>query len=87
MRVVADFPVRLARVQRREGLDETAARRKITAADYAREAYYRYLYNVMPDDPLAYDLVLNSSRLTLEESAALVAAAFTTMGAAREANA
>ena len=76
LRMVADFAARVQRVQQREGLDETAARRTITEADYAREAYYRYLYNVMPDDPLAYDMILNTSRLTLDEAAAMVAAAF-----------
>jgi cytidylate kinase len=84
LRVVADFAVRLRHVQQREGLDETAARRKITETDYAREAYYRYLYNVMPDDPLAYDLVLNTSRNTLEEAAAMVAAAFEAVRVARK---
>jgi len=83
LRVVSDFAVRLLHVQQREGLDETAARRKITEADYAREAYYRYLYNVMPDDPLAYDLILNTSRVTLEEAAALLAAAFEAVRARR----
>ncbi len=83
LRIVADFAVRLRHVQEREGLDETTARRKLAEADYAREAYYRYLYNVMPDDPLAYDLILNTSRVTLEERAAIVAAAFEAVRALR----
>jgi cytidylate kinase len=83
LRVVADFAARVQRVREREGLDETSARRKITEADYAREAYYRYLYNVMPDDPLVYDLILNTSRVTMEEAAAMVAAAFEAVRAAR----
>jgi cytidylate kinase len=83
LRIVADFAARVQRVQQREGLDETAARRTITEADYAREAYYRYLYNVMPDDPLVYDMILNTSRMTLEEAAAMVEAAFEAVRAAR----
>jgi cytidylate kinase len=83
LRVVADFSARLQRVMQREGVNETEARRRITDADYAREAYYRYLYNVMPDDPLVYDLILNTSRLTLEEAAAMIAAAFEAVRAAR----
>lgn len=83
LRIVAEFAARIQRVQQREGLDETAARRKITDTDYAREAYYRYLYNVMPDDPLVYDMILNTSRVTLEEAAAMVAAAFEAISAAR----
>ena len=83
LRVVAEFGARVARVMQREGLDDPAARRKITDTDYAREAYYRYLYNIMPDDPLVYDMVLNTSRVTLEEAAAMVTAAFEAVRAAR----
>jgi cytidylate kinase len=83
LRVVADLGVRLKRIMGREGLSEADARRTITDADYAREAYYRYLYNVMPDDPAIYDMVLNTSRVTLEEAAAMVTAAFEAIRAAR----
>jgi cytidylate kinase len=83
LRIVAEFAARVQRVQQREGLDETTARRKITDTDYAREAYYRYLYNVHPDDPLVYDMILNTSRVTLEEAAAVVAAAFEAVRAAQ----
>jgi cytidylate kinase len=83
LRVVAEVATRVQRVQQREGLDEMAARRKIADADYAREAYYRYLYNVQPDDPLVYDMVLNTSRVTLEEAAAMLAATFEAVQAAR----
>jgi cytidylate kinase len=83
LRLVADFPVRVQRVMKREGLAEADARRKISESDYAREAYYRYLYNIMPDDPLVYDMILNTSRLTMEEAAAMVIAAFEAVRAAR----
>jgi cytidylate kinase len=83
LRVVADFDVRLRRVMQRENLNEVEARRRITDTDYAREAYYRYLYNVMPDDPAIYDMILNTSRVTLEEGAAMVTAAFEAVRAAR----
>lgn len=83
IRLVADFQVRLQRVMQRESLDEAAARQKITEADYARETYYRYLFNVMPDDPLVYDMVLNTSRMTMEEAAAMVTAVFEAVRADR----
>jgi cytidylate kinase len=83
LRVVADMDVRVRRVMERERVTETEARRKITDADYAREAFYRYLYNVMPDDAAIYDIVLNTSRVTLEEAAAMVVAAFEAVRAAR----
>jgi CMP/dCMP kinase len=83
LRVVADFDVRLRRVMQRQGLNEAEARRLITDTDYAREAYYRYLFNVMPDDPLVYDMTLNTSRLTLEEAAAIVINSFEAVRASR----
>jgi cytidylate kinase len=83
LRLVADFAIRLKRVMEREKISETEVRRRITEADYAREAYYRYLYNVMPDDPAIYDIVLNTSRVTLEEAAAMIIAAFEAIRAAR----
>lgn len=83
LRLVADFEVRLQRVMSRESLGEADARRRITEADYAREAYYRYLYNVMPDDPAIYDVVLNTSRVMLEEAAAMVTAMFEAVRATR----
>lgn len=83
LRLVADFAVRVKRVMEREKISEADVRRRITEADYAREAYYRYLYNVMPDDPAIYDMVLNTSRMTLEEAAAMIIAAFEAIRAAR----
>lgn len=83
LRLVADFPVRVQRVMKREGIAEADARRKINESDYARGAYYHYLYNVMPDDPLVYDMILNTSRLKMEEAAAMVIAAFEAVRAAR----
>jgi CMP/dCMP kinase len=83
LRVVADMDVRVRRIMERERLGEVDARRKITDADYAREAYYRYLYNVMPDDPAIYDIILNTSRMTMEEAAAMVTAAFEAVRATR----
>jgi len=83
LRVVADFDVRLQRVMERQKLNETDARRLITDTDYARETYYRYLFNVMPDDPLVYDMTLNTSRISLEEAAAIVIAACEAVRAAR----
>lgn len=83
LRLVADFAIRVKRVMDREKTPEAEIRRRIADADYAREAYYRYLYNVMPDDPSIYDLVLNTSRVTLEEAAAMIVAAFEAIRAAR----
>ena len=77
-------PLRVQRVHGARGDRRSRRRRrKITEADYAREAYYRYLYNVMPDDPVVYDMVLNTSRVTLEEAAAMIIAAFEAIRATR----
>ncbi len=83
LRLVADFTIRVKRVMAREKISEADVRRRITEMDYAREAYYRYLYNVMPDDPAIYDMVVNTSRVTLEEAASMIIAAFEAIRAAR----
>jgi cytidylate kinase len=83
LRLVADFAVRVARVMQRENISEADARKKISESDYARETYYRFLFNVQPDDPLVYDIILNTSRVTMEEAAAMVTAAFEAVRAAR----
>jgi cytidylate kinase len=83
LRLVADFAVRVERVMQHEGISDAEARKRISESDYAREAYYRYLFNVMPDDPLVYDIILNTSRVTMVEAAAMITAAFEAVRAAR----
>jgi cytidylate kinase len=66
---------RLARVARREGLDEAAAARLLDETDRAREGYVRYFYKVDPRRSDLYHLLLDSTVIPLEVCAGIIVAA------------
>jgi cytidylate kinase len=68
---------RIAQAGRIEGVDETTARRLLPEVDKARAHYVRRLYGVDVDDPDLFHIQLDSTVLTLESCAELVAAAYT----------
>jgi cytidylate kinase len=78
--LVADFETRIERIatqyklRGKKGLEE--ARRMVIDSDYARAAYHTYLFNVGWNDPLNFELVLNTTELTMEQAAEAVLAAF-----------
>ena len=73
VRVTAPEPVRIRRVRDRQGLaDEGAAGHLVRDTDHERASRMRFLYRVDLDDPLLYDLTLNSERLTLAEGVGLI---------------
>lgn len=59
--------VRAARVARREGLPEDEAFEAIWEREGQEKARYLRVYGVDPDDPDAYDLVLDSGEMEPEE--------------------
>jgi cytidylate kinase len=74
-----DGPVdaRVARAAETEGTDEAAARRSQRDVDRAREAYARAFYHVSQRDLDLYHLVIDTTVLGVETSAALVVEAAT----------
>lgn len=72
VRVVAALEDRIARVSRDQGLAYDAAARLVRATDAQRQRFVREHFQVDPTDPVLYDLVVNTSRFTLEECADLV---------------
>ena len=54
------------------GLTHEAALNYVRHSDRERAARVKFLYQLDVDDPLLYDLVLNTERLTVEKGAALV---------------
>jgi cytidylate kinase len=74
-RVTAPETVRAERVKQQQGLVEDAALDFVRETDHERAARIKFLYRVDLDDPLLYDLVLNTERLGVAEAAALVARA------------
>jgi hypothetical protein len=67
VRITAPEPIRVRRVRDQQGLaDENAAAHLVHDIDHERAARMRFLYRVDLDDPVLYDLTLNSERLTVE---------------------
>jgi CMP/dCMP kinase len=72
VRIVAPFEQRLRYVMQREGLDEADARARIQQKDRDRSRHLQSQYHRDVNDPLLYDLVLNSGVLDLESLVDLI---------------
>lgn len=73
VRIVAPLARRVTYVNRREGLDEVAARARIALKDQDRQRYLRAHYDRQPGDPHLYDLVINTGVLALDDAVDLIA--------------
>lgn len=73
--VVASIEERVPRIAARDAIDSAEARRRIRESDDERGRHVHSLSQRDWGDPLLYDLVINTDRLTPEKGAALVTAA------------
>jgi cytidylate kinase len=60
---------RARRIEQQQGLTAEASLDVVRQTDRERAARVKFLYHVDVDDPLLYDLVLNTERMTAEEGA------------------
>jgi cytidylate kinase len=72
VRVTAPEGRRAERVAQAQGLDPTAALDFVRQSDRERGGRVWFLYHVDLENPLLYDLVINTARLEAEEGARLV---------------
>jgi cytidylate kinase len=72
VRVTAGELVRAERLARQLGLTRAAAVARVRDSDRERAGRVRFLYHVDWDDPMLYDLVMNTERADVEECARLV---------------
>ena len=72
VRVTASEGRRAERVAQAQGLDATAALDRVRQSDRERGGRVWFLYHVDLENPLLYDLVINTDRLEAEEGAGLV---------------
>ena len=72
VRITAPALVRARRVEHQLGLTYDAAMDLVEQTDYERAARIKFLYHVDWADPLLYDLVLNTERLTVDRAVALI---------------
>ncbi len=72
VRVVAPLKRRIVYVARREGLDEARAQARIQLKDQDRIRYLQAQHHRHVDDPLLYDIVINTGVLDLESAVELI---------------
>ena len=73
VRVVASDKTRTLRTVRKYGIPESEAVRLLEQSDKKHRKYLHTLYQAEWDDPLAYDLVINTDHLSAEQCADMIA--------------
>jgi len=72
VRITAPFEERVERWSEREWLDPELARILVRKSDQQRAGYIKYYFDRDWNDPLQYDLIINTSRLTEETAVKLI---------------
>jgi cytidylate kinase len=72
---VAPRKLRITRFAAREGLSEDEAKNQVDKSDKARAAFYQKHWKVDVEDPHLYDITLDTSRMTFDDCAGVVALA------------
>lgn len=70
---VAPFTVRLERVMATLKLDEESARKEITHDDSSRREFTKRYFKAELEDPVNYDLVLNTGKLNVAAGVSIIA--------------
>ncbi|MBN2429523.1 MAG: cytidylate kinase family protein [Deltaproteobacteria bacterium] len=66
VRIIAPFEERVERWAEREWLDPDLARTMVRKCDQQRAGFIKYYFDREWDNPLDYDIVINTSRIALE---------------------
>ena len=72
VRLVGSLEQRIARIQDRLKLDRKTAVEFIARADRGRQRYLKEHFRENIDDPLSYDLTVNTDRLSCDDAALLI---------------
>lgn len=72
VKMVAPLEIRAARLAERHHISLQAARAQARASDRERRIYLKRFYNIDWNDPLLYDLVINTARLSAEAACDLI---------------
>jgi cytidylate kinase len=81
VRLVGDLADRVANIQKQKNLSADEAARWVARTDQERQAFVRDHFHKDVSDPLAHDLTLNTSRLSLNDCADLIVEALRRMQA------
>ncbi len=72
---VADVDARSSKVKALRGLDDEGAKRYLKELDRVRSRRLRSLFNIDWEDPLLYDLVINTTQINFDTAAFIIAEA------------
>ena len=75
VRTVAPLELRVTRIAERYHISPAAARAQVRASDRQRRIFLKRFYNIDGNDPLLYDLVINTAHMTSEAACNLICAA------------
>ncbi len=76
VRAYAPIDQRIQYVSEREGMSLAEARIKVARVDQERAEFFRSRFDIDIEDPLGYDLLLNTGSISLESCAQIVAEAY-----------
>jgi len=77
---VAPLEVRMKRVMQEFKVDQEAARQEITRYDNSLREFFKRHFKTEPEDPVHYDLVINTGRFSFQVAASIVVDALSFMG-------
>jgi cytidylate kinase len=77
VRLVASLPDRVEHAHRFYGLGRPEARELVQREDSGRRRYLKKYFEAEVDDPLLYHLTINTSKVSFDAAAELIAAAAT----------
>ncbi|MEA3412605.1 MAG: cytidylate kinase-like family protein [Pseudomonadota bacterium] len=75
VRIVAPFDIRARYYATQNDMSEQAARMRVKEIDEQRNGFTQSLFGKDINDPVAYDMILNSARLSPQSMVAIIAAA------------
>jgi cytidylate kinase len=70
--VVAPLGIRVMRVMSERKLEKKAAKQEITRFDSSRREFIKRYFKTELEDPIHYDLVINTEHLSLEDAASII---------------
>jgi len=70
--VVAPLEIRVTRIMKSQNLDEKAAKKEIARFDSSRQEFIKRYFKAELEDPINYDLVINTEHLSNEDATSII---------------
>ncbi|MDE5580048.1 MAG: cytidylate kinase-like family protein [Treponemataceae bacterium] len=71
-RFVSNYDVRLSRLENEFNWNEKQAKQRIEESDANRMGFHKNFFNIDPEDPTHYHMVVNSGKMDLQGAAAVI---------------